>query len=321
MCPALTNTNSRRRHFDTWSDNANNADIDDDASETTVPDEAETASATTAATSATSGSKRQRILEILKDNEYEPMSVYKSDPILYGNNASFVETICKAQRKLSYDQQPRAWKTTVHVYTGAPGSGKTYHALRRMKGLAPMAIYDKDDTQWWPDYVQQPIVFMDDYADTLPWQTLLRLMSQLPDYVPVKNSQAVFNARHLFITTHREPTEWYKGVSEFNVQALLDRIDEWISFEYNADTSSYSRKKRSGYKTGRRLFETLAAVEPLLDEDEEEDGGGQTPTETTSCSSASTGTDSAVSMTVPAGDGLMPERIIGRKPIHSSAHN
>lgn len=63
---------------------------------------APTATTTSSAAAVSGGTKGQheRILDILEANGYEPMSVYKADPILYGNNASFVQTICKAERKL-----------------------------------------------------------------------------------------------------------------------------------------------------------------------------------------------------------------------------
>jgi hypothetical protein len=176
-----------------------------------------------------------------------------------------------------------------------------------MKGLA-LAVYDKDDSQWWPDYCQQPIVFMDEYNDSLPWQTLLRLMSQLPEYVPVKNSQAVYNARHLFITTHRSPEQWYKGVSEFNVQALMDRIDEWRVFEC-LPSGEYRNTKQTDYKNTRRLFETMAQVEPLLEEDD------TVPTVSDAVPPVPARKRTFFE-TLDAYDALMPERVAARRSLH-----
>jgi hypothetical protein len=210
---------------------------------------------------------RLKTLQILKDNNYEPLSVYKFDKLLYASQYLFIERICKAEKQQKHDQSARQWKTKVYVYTGPPGSGKTRYAQKRMKAIGS-AVYTKDTSEWWPEYRQQPIVFMDEYNDWLSWDQLLRLMSQLPETVPVKNSQATFNARYLFVTTHRPPSEWYKNAPGFELSALLDRIDEWRTFEKTAD-GQYKNKLQIAFKANdSRDFETMADLSPLSSEDE-----------------------------------------------------
>lgn len=241
-------------------------------------DELDSASALARCSGTTSGSqsrrhvaehKRQRILEILEANNYDPLSVYREDKYLYANHFVQIDRICKAEHQQQHDQTPRAWKTKVFVYTGNPGSGKTYYAQRRMKGLN-MAVYTKDVSEWWPNYRQQPIVFMDEYNDWFAWDQMLRLMSQLPETVPVKNSQAIFNARYLFITTHRDPTTWYNGVSGYDRQALLDRIDEWRVFTKRG-SGQYVNELKRDYKDTSRRFLSMDEVEPITEEDEREE--------------------------------------------------
>ena len=210
---------------------------------------------------------RLRVLDILKENNYDANEVYRVDKMLYASQYVFIERICKAEKQQLHSQTPRTFKTRVVLCTGPPGSGKTRYALRRMKGLA-CAVYTKDTSEWWPGYRQQPVVFFDEYNDWFPWHHLLRLMSQLPETVPVKNSQAEYNARHLFITTHRSPDTWYKNVQGFDLSALMDRVDEWRVFE-KTDAGEYLNTLQKNYRNETRLFETIDDLEPLVEDDQD----------------------------------------------------
>ena len=213
--------------------------------------------------------RQTRILEILEKNCYDPLSVYRVDPFLYANHLPQIERICKAAKSVVHDQTPRTWKTKVYLASGSPGSGKTLFATRLVKTLG-LPSYYKDTSKWWPGYCQQPVVVLDEYNDWFEWGELLMLMSQLPHTVSVKHGEAVYNARHLIITTSRHPETWYDGQRGFERKALMDRVDFWTMLYRPGETmrdgtlaDGYVQKKMVNYRDERRKFETLDDVEPL----------------------------------------------------------
>jgi RNA helicase len=177
----------------------------------------------------------------------------------------------------------REKKTTLHVYTGESGSGKTLYALRRMKGLSRNGreddeIYYKDTTaRYWPDYKGQRIVLMDDFVDDdlgtyLTWQSLFALASQLPTMIEVSPSVWIpFVSEHLFICSPLHVSQWYRGERRgYDVRSLYSRIDEFRTFERVAtgEYRSQTELNRCRDERGEGGFQTIGDVIPLIVEDE-----------------------------------------------------
>ncbi len=119
----------------------------------------------------------------------------------------------------------RDWKTTVIVYRGESGAGKSKRALAEFPGA-----YWQQRGQWWDGYWGQAVIVLDDYDGWLPLTIFLRLMDRYPMMVETKGGQSTFLARTIVITTNYNVCDWYPKQDEQRQKAIKRRIDEEWQF-------------------------------------------------------------------------------------------
>lgn len=117
----------------------------------------------------------------------------------------------------------RNWKTEVNILWGESGTGKS----RTCQEKAPSAYWKTRD-EWWDAYDGEEDIIIDDFYGWLPYDFLLRLMDRYPLDVPTKGGFRRFVGKRLFITSNKQPEEWYPNVSDKT--PLLRRIDNRTHF-------------------------------------------------------------------------------------------
>jgi len=124
---------------------------------------------------------------------------------------------------------PRQWETNVVVYWGKTGAGKT----RAVFAFADVeSIYVHPGDQWFDGYVGQPVALFDDFnGSEFKLSYLLKLLDRYPMKVPVKGGFANWIPKNIFITSNKDPKEWYTGAHEEQRKALFRRIKEIKHFQ------------------------------------------------------------------------------------------
>lgn len=121
--------------------------------------------------------------------------------------------------------KPRDWKSTVFLFRGPTGTGKTKRVWDECKeeGLRPWVW---PGGQWFDGYTGQQVVLFDDFCGELGFRLLLRLLDRYPMQVPVKGSHVEWCPKKIYITSNLSPGEWYPD--EHDVAPLLRRIENDI---------------------------------------------------------------------------------------------
>lgn len=128
----------------------------------------------------------------------------------------------------------------VHVYYGAPGTGKS----RRAHELAPDA-YRKMSGMWWDLYQGEPDVIMDDFYGTnggnrdMVYQEFLKLTDRYNYMAQVKGSTVKVNPKRIFITSNQHPSMWYSESKEYVPKAFFRRISSITEFLENGETREH----------------------------------------------------------------------------------
>lgn len=128
-------------------------------------------------------------------------------------------------------QFKRTWKTTVWVFTGPPGNGKSSFAeeIARKLGLRLHAKLCSD--KWFDGYEPQEhdAVLLDDFSGSIPFSQLLRMMDRGECYIEVKGLVLPWLAKHLFITSNAAVQHWYEYDKKKHLGAITRRINyEWL---------------------------------------------------------------------------------------------
>jgi len=120
--------------------------------------------------------------------------------------------------------KPRDWKTKVHVYWGASGTGKTRRAVQE----AGKDAYRKPPGGWFCGYDGQPNVIFDEFYGGVQYSEMLQILDRTACWVETKGGMANWIPRNIWITSNKSPTEWYPNIEDKT--ALLRRLDEVIHF-------------------------------------------------------------------------------------------
>lgn len=130
----------------------------------------------------------------------------------------------KGLQALRKELQPRLEKftqTTVSVFIGKPGTGKT----RKVYEMEPKVYLVPEPVNgilWFDGYEGQEAILFDDFYGWVKYHTMLNILDGYPMQMPVKGSHVYRNWTRVYITSNSHPREWYQR-TEWN--ALKRRIN------------------------------------------------------------------------------------------------
>lgn len=122
----------------------------------------------------------------------------------------------------------RNWKTTLHIYWGEAGTGKSKYALEHN----PEAFWmmKPQGHVWMDGYDAHETVIMDDFTSSwMPYNLLIRMSDRYPLNMEIKGGAVPFLAKKIIITSNYHWTNWYDWDKCFK-PALERRIDEIKQF-------------------------------------------------------------------------------------------
>lgn len=139
--------------------------------------------------------------------------------------ASFIRYGAGIMRlKMMYPKR-RSSPPEIHVFWGSTGVGKTrrvYQFTDREK------IWVHPGDRWFDGFDNHPVALFDDFDGS--WfkiDYLLKLLDRYDFQVPVKGGYTMWNPKHIFITSNKDPRDWYKHANEEHQRALMRRLREF----------------------------------------------------------------------------------------------
>lgn len=133
----------------------------------------------------------------------------------------FVRNYGALKRIMSDNLKPSAIDRKVYCFWGATGTGKS----RRAWEEAGLEAYPKDPrSKFWDGYVGQEHVIIDEFRGGIDVSHLLRWLDRYPVIVEVKGSSTVLKAKTIYITSNKDPRDWYPDLDDETKAALLRRM-------------------------------------------------------------------------------------------------
>jgi len=137
------------------------------------------------------------------------------------------------------DSKPaRNFKTRLHIYYGAAGTGKTWRATHTASLLGDtysLTLSKESHVQWWKGYTGQQSVILDDYNGELPITEWFKLTDRYEYKVRTdQNAWVQFTSTDIFVTCNAHPNLLYAKEFMKNAnwkEAFERRIDELIEFK------------------------------------------------------------------------------------------
>lgn len=118
--------------------------------------------------------------------------------------------------------QPIAIERTCYVFWGATGTGKS----RRAWEEAGLDAYVKDpNTKWWCGYRGQKHVVVDEFRGLISISHMLRWTDRYPVLLETKGSTVPCLVEKIWITSNKDPREWYQELDSETLAALLRRLN------------------------------------------------------------------------------------------------
>lgn len=106
----------------------------------------------------------------------------------------------------------RNWFTKVHIFWGESGTGKTRRAHAEAGPDAYWVMKPNGGSFWMDGYDGQPHVVIDEFYGWITRDTLQRMIDRYPLMLPTKGGAVPFLATNIWITSNKDPKEWYPNV-------------------------------------------------------------------------------------------------------------
>lgn len=108
-------------------------------------------------------------------------------------------------------QRPqRNWQTTVTVYWGKPGLGKSRRALHEAGPYAFWVARPAGQTCWFDGYDGEETIVIDEFYGWIGRDQMQRMIDRYPLNLEVKGSSVPFLAKHIIITSNQKPADWWR---------------------------------------------------------------------------------------------------------------
>ncbi len=106
----------------------------------------------------------------------------------------------------------RVSQTTVTVYWGPSGSGKSYRGLAAGISAYWLPPPNKDNQVWWDGYDGHDTVIIDEFTGWIQRKHLKRLIDRYPYPVPTKGGFVPFTAKEIIMISNKPVEDWYPNV-------------------------------------------------------------------------------------------------------------
>lgn len=145
----------------------------------------------------------------------------------------FFSTYIRYRRSIvafkNLNAQQRTWQSSVIIYWGKTGTGKTRSVYDNAVNMQDVWVYPGNG--WFDGYNGQPIALFDDFSGSefkLPY--LLKLLDRYPMQVPIKGDFVSWVPKEIYITSNLDPAHWFPNAHHEHVQALFRRVTNKVHF-------------------------------------------------------------------------------------------
>lgn len=111
---------------------------------------------------------------------------------------------------------------TTRCYWGPTGTGKSHRAWEE---AGPDAYPKNARTKFWDGYRGHSHAVVDEFRGAIDVGNLLTWLDRYPVSVEIKGSAVPLQVTHFWICSNLSPENWYPGLDEFTLSALLRRLD------------------------------------------------------------------------------------------------
>jgi len=144
------------------------------------------------------------------DNGGNFEELYDSHFKCMSRNSKFLK-----EYNLTLKTKQRNWQTTVKVYWGDTGTGKSRRALYEAGENAYwMKKPARQQGVFFDNYDGHENVVIDEFYGWIPWDVLLRMIDRYPMLVDTKGGMVNFCPKVIWITSNKNPYQWYGNIQD-----------------------------------------------------------------------------------------------------------
>ncbi len=160
-------------------------------------------------------------LQAIRDGS-TPSEVMEDFPVAYVRNRDGIQDYHLSLK------EARRWAMEVQIFVGPTRSGKSATADAENPG-AYYVPWPTGGRWWWPGYVGQPTVIMDEFRMQIKMDVMLKMLDRYNWTLEAKGRNFQFVSTKIVLTTNIDPKDWYAGVPLETREPLEARIREFCT--------------------------------------------------------------------------------------------